>query len=266
MKRQIPQNSKRTCKVFISTHERVRRGTGARWKVIAASVILLFAAACRVEEQREADDIRNEQALNIAVYLYSEEGNCVHNYKQSTNLGRLTCSRSPRSRCDFYRQYSTAGILPVASETQTRYRSDWSTLTKDITSCSTALAASFALPGLRTTSATFNENALGINELHTIVDCANLGNASSGKLATREQYKFLISPLGILATQARSLNQTTCLDQLLGSSTERSWVDAVGSSSLVLETTCLYGANAFTSVCTTSEKAEANRFDFTGSL
>lgn len=256
MKRLTPLNSKLT----FDCHFR-RAGL-----LLAAALCTAGIAACRADEQREGDDVRNEQAINIAVYLFSEEGNCVHNYKQSTNLGKQTCSRAPRSRCDFYRQYSTAGTLPVASETSTRYRSDWSTLTKDITGCSTALAASIALPGLRTTTASFNDQALSLNELHVINNCADLGNSSSGKLATREQYKFLISPLGILATQARTLNQTSCLDQLLGSSVERSWVDSVGSGSLILETTCLYGANALTTVCTTSEKAEANRFDFTGSL
>lgn len=257
MKRLIPQNSKHTCKrrVFLSFPT-----------AFFAGVLLFVAVSCRAEEQRESDAIRNELAVNIAVYLYSEEGNCVHNYKQNTNLGRLTCSRAPRSRCDINRHYSSAGTLPVAAETQSRYRSDWSTLTKDITSCSTALAASLALPGLRTTSASFNDQALNINELHPIQDCGNLGNASLGKLASREQYRFLISPLGILTTQARTLGQTACLDQLLGSSTERSWVESVGSGSLVLETSCLYGTSAFTTVCTTAEKAEAYRFDFTGSL
>src|SRR5262245_15482772 len=105
MKRPIPPNSNPTYK-----------NLGLAF--IAAVIVLFPASSCRVEEQREGDDIRNEQALSIAAYLYSEEGNCVHNYKQSTNLGRLTCSRAPRSRCDFYRHYSAAGTLPITSETQ----------------------------------------------------------------------------------------------------------------------------------------------------
>ncbi len=230
------------------------------------SGMFLAAISCSQTSQQNLDTIRQGEIANFVVLSYYNSGNCLHNYRQGSELGKMTCSRAPLTLCRQDALYDTAGTLTVTSETSNRFKTEIGQITKDLPHCTVSSAAALNLPGYKTTSVSFNSSVSTKNTLTAINDCGDLGNTNLSKLADRQQYNFLISARGVLAYSARQLNQTSCFNDITYSQWEKDTAGNFVSGSLILETSCLYGSSAFVTVCNSTEKQYASRFDFVNPL
>ncbi|MCE9597903.1 MAG: hypothetical protein K8S54_08035 [Spirochaetia bacterium] len=244
--------------------------------------ILLALSGCGQTNQQDKDKDQAQLSLALLSFLYLDTGNCARSYKTTTNSGQLYCSRAPRSLCNsdqgFFTRAAAVAIFPlvygrivVLPETQSRYRGEWGYYTSDAPACATSTAAAtqlstYPLPGFKASTVAQINDSTTIFSHNVIDDCGVTGNANTAKLANRDQVNFLLSPRGVLAWQARQLGQTSCFSGLTLASWERQAAIDYAAGTLILETVCNYGSAAAPNNCSSTEKAMASSFDFTGAL
>jgi len=239
----------------------------ARWRRgFVFPGFLIFSLCVFRCAQQDPARARSDEIFNLAVYSYESSGNCLHNYRQGSELGKQSCSRASRTQCQQNVLYDPSGNLIVTAATQNRYRTEWANLAKTYPDCNTTAAALSALPGYRATTGSFNNSVSTNNTLTILDDCSSLGDASLSKLADSSQYGFLISARGAMSWEAKTLGQTACFNVLPLSQSERDTAVNFSQGNLILETTCLYGSSAFVTVCNPIEKQYAARFDFNNPL
>ncbi len=241
-----------------------------------AILLPLFAAilSCAQIPQIPAGETNDALMTSVLALLYMDTGNCARSYKVTTNSGQLYCSNAPRSICNYWEAFfymspsPVYGKILVSGANQTRYRAEWGFATTDYPSCATAAAAATNLsyPGFKTQTAAQISNATTLFSLTPIADCTALGNSNIGKLATKQQFEFLVSPKGVLAWQAKLLGQQSCFDSLQVSNIDKQTATDYVNGNIILETVCNYGSSAAPNNCTSAEKAVAYPFDFTGAL
>jgi len=237
-------------------------------------VTLLLAFGCSQTSQQDKGKAEQQLGLALLSVLYLESGNCARSYRFGTNWGQLYCSRAPRSLCEATDGYFTLsplsiyGKILVTSANQSYYTSQWGFYASDYAGCtgSVATAASLSDPGFKLSTSSQQTRASSSFSFNAIGDCGTTSNANLGKLITEAQLKFLISPLGVLAWQARATGQNTCYNNLPLTAAQRQLVEDYAAGNSILETSCNYGSSAAPNNCTSAEKAMATSFDFTGSL
>lgn len=240
----------------------------------AAILFCILLCSCAPTAQQSQEHTETAAFLTLAGMVYLDSGNCVRSYRLAANSGQLYCSRAPRSLCLAEQAFFTLspltvyGRVQVPKTVQDRYRAEWAYFVSDFSSCSTSSASASALsyPGYKVQTTSQAGDSLTRFTFSTIDDCAALNNGNAGKLVTARQYKFLTSPRGVLAWQAKLLGQTACFSAIPMSDEERQLVTDYVAGTVILETACNYGTSAAPNNCTTAEKAQASSFDFTGAL
>lgn len=243
-------------------------------RLLALFMMLTFLQSCAQREQKDKDQLERSGLIALAAVLYLDSGNCARSYRVASNSGQLYCSRAPVSLCNSDQAFfllspaTVYGKVYVTKETQDRYRAEWASLVSDFPTCaaSSASASALSYPGFKVQTSTQAADAFSRFSFRVLDDCSSLGSANAGKLATAAQYKFLTSPRGVLAWQAKALGQTACFSDLRMSLEERQAVTDYVSGAIILETSCNYGTSAAPNNCTAAEKSQASSFDFTGSL
>ena len=239
-----------------------------RRRLIIVCLFLLGSGlfSCGRHPQTRADSEEEAFFIALGTLNYFNYGNCVHSYRQGSELGKLKCSRASRTLCRNDILYDGTGNLIVTSETQSRYVQEWAALGDDLPNCKITAASALLLTGFMATGTDHNNSVPTNNYLSLVDNCADLGNADISKLADSLQYAYLISARGVIAWQAKLLGQSECLAEVTRSAWERSTAEEFAGGNLLLETTCFYGQNALVNKCTATEKTFASAFDFTGAL
>lgn len=243
-------------------------------KLPSLPLAALLLTSCAPMAQQSEVHTETAAVLTLAGMVYLDSGNCVRSYRLAANSGQLYCSRAPRSLCLAEQAFFTLspltiyGRVQVPKAVQDRYRAEWAYFVSDFSTCATSSAAATSLsyPGFKVQTTSQAGDSLTRFSFNTIENCSALNNGNAGKLVTARQYKFLTSPKGVLAWQAKLLGQTACFAALPMSDEERQLVTDYVSGAAILETACNYGTSAAPNNCTTAEKAQAYSFDFTGAL
>lgn len=231
--------------------------------IIAAGVI---SGACAPMDQQSPEPVQATLSYNLLWYLYNESGNCLHSWRSSAELGRLSCSRAPRSGCDLYNYRDLAGTGFVRQNVADRYAGDWAALLDRFPDCDSSIGVSAALPVLAADDP-LNEGAIADENAYSIIDdCSETENNAVDDLLANEARLFYFSARGQAAAQAQALGEDACFQQITYSPAERALIDDVASSTRLLETECYYGANAAFlfpgKLCSAAEKRMADPFDF----
>lgn len=231
--------------------------------ILAAGVI---SSACAPMDQQSPEPVQATLSYNLLWYLYNESGNCLHSWRSSAELGRLSCSRTPRSGCDLFNYRDVAGTGFIRQNVADRYSSDWAALRDQAPDCTASIAAAAALTTFRADS-TSNETSISNQNVYAVADdCAATANSARDKLISNQERLFYFSARGFAAAQARLLGQSACFEQITYSPSERSLIDDIQSGARLLETECYYGANAAIAfpakLCNSTEKSLAHPFDF----
>ena len=229
---------------------------------------LLFLAtfACSPDQGPHGREARDLQT-NIALLLYMDSGHCLHSRKQAPDLGVLRCVPAPRTVCRDDALQDSGGNLVVTKPTADRARAELGMLISEAPACSDEIALTLVLPTFRLTA---EERVVAIRTNNYVVvrePCANFETPQSAKLAERSAYAFLTSPLGSVARRAKVTGDETCLQQLHLTVHERAQVDAAHSGTVLVETSCFYGAASlgptyFAARCNQAERDAAFSFDF----
>lgn len=262
--------------MFASVQKQSRSVWRARGFAFTAALgLVAFAGfACAAAEQGDdPQDVQN--LLAISTYLIQDSGNCVQSVRQGTNLGRLSCSRTPLINCALDRRIDLAGNTIVTATTQSRYRTAWARLVDTYPKCSAASAASFSLSAFRTSTSTQISN-LKQSNFQVVADCDALNGQNGPALINRVEHDFVFSPRGVMAGQALNLSRVfvagggtgedvsgTCFRELIDFAWEETVLNNIADGNRSTEKTCLYGSlSGGTQPCSTEQKAVAYPFDF----
>lgn len=225
-------------------------------------VAVLCSLVCRPTDQGGGEAMELSPLFNALLVVSAEQGNCVISHRQGSQLGILKCSRANSLRCQNDVLFDQSGYLIVTTSLANRYRSEFIALLDSFPECKNEIGAASVNPGVTKKSQQFENQVPEINQLHTVDSCDSLSNTNLSKLATREEYDFLISATGLVAKIASTTSNSACLNKIV-SGWERSTAIKAANGTILLETSCFYGSSAVTNICNATEKANAFSFDFT---
>ncbi len=233
--------------------------------------------ACAPVEQRDDGPEDALNAAGLATYLAAASGDCVQMIRAGDNLGRLSCTRTPPSNCAVDRIIDLGGNAIVTVETEQRYTNAWARITDTYPFCQVT-AATAVQTGIFT--ATTDDAIKNLNEsvYRVVNNCDTLRNENTTPLVSETEHEFLISPRGVLATQAWALSQNfvnndpedgtedpaiDCYLALTFFEWERTLIQAVSNTERVNQTLCLYGSTAAGNFpCSEQERLILHPFDF----
>lgn len=238
------------------------RSTGAAVVLRITCVLVLSALCCGVTPQGDGDAEERFLLWNLYSLALGSSGNCVQSTRVGTELGRLSCSRAPRSACALDLKLESTGQHIITSDTRSRLLAEWQDIVDDYPQCQTTRLALASSSLYQTTSGANITTRTDNNRLQGIASCDSLGSSDLSKLVSGPAFLFLTSARGLMARQAKALSQNNCYDALPLSSDDRALVENVNSGASFLEVSCNYGTNAVTSICSAAEKAVAHPFDF----
>ena len=229
------------------------------------AILLAFwisSGGCAWQDQTDNSEDYNLLLLQLALFQDSSSGDCIQSHRTSTELGRLTCSRAARTQCAVDAKFDPNGNLIVTAEKRNRYVAEWNNLVDEYGQCTATLAVLLSNSVYRETSSTNYQTIRDNNVVQVIDNCETLNNSNITKLISENEYQFAITSRGLMARQAHILGETACFHAVTLTTAERDLIADLNSGSRLLETTCLYGTNALTNVCSATEKTNAHPFDF----
>lgn len=239
--------------------------------------LLTCTLACAPVEQRDEGPEDALNASGLVTYLTAASGDCVQMIRAGDNLGRLSCTRTPPSNCTLERIIDLGGNAIVIPATEARYTTAWARITDTYPFCQITAATAVQTGAF---TATTDEAIKNLNEsVYTVVsNCDDLRNENTTPLVAEVEHEFLISPRGVLATQAWALHQNfvnndpgdgtedpaiDCYLALTFYAWERTLIEDVAATRRVNQTVCLYGSTAAGNFpCSPQERLILHPFDF----
>lgn len=224
--------------------------------------IPVILPSCRRTEQRNSRSEERRHITDLFVVYYLESGYCMHSQKIASGLAVLHCYPVSRVNCEPDGLYDPAGLQYTSQERSSRYVSLIAKIKEDHPECDGAANLAMFDPAYFSDSADTIETYKSNNHYEVVSKCPDPGPQESDALATKGEYKFIVSPRGAVAIRAKTLGHDDCLSVLGINGNEIDLINDYLNGSRIVRTECTYGPSAFAADCTAEESDIAYPFDF----